>query len=266
MPIHNTAIIANGAQIAASADIGPYAVIGANVTIGSGTTIGAHAVIDGHTVIGKDCRIFAGATIGLAPQDLSYNNEPTGVIIGDRVTAREYVTIHRASKEGNTIIGDDCFLMNFSHVAHNCRVGKGVIMANSATLAGHVVVGDYTVMGGLVVVHQHVNIGRLIMIGGLTGTRTDLPPFSMIDGRPGKVVGINKVGMRRQKISQEVRTAINNAYRIIYRMNENLTNALSRIEREIHPYEEINEIVEFYRSSKRGVVGHNMEEHLETQL
>src|SRR5438874_3805170 len=127
MSIHKTAIIGDGAIIDASADIGPYVVIGPNVKIGSGTKIGPHAVIDGHTTIGADCQIFAGASIGLEPQDRSYKGEPTGVIMGDRAVIREYVTIHRATKEGFTTIGDDCFLMNYVHIAHNSQIGKGEI-------------------------------------------------------------------------------------------------------------------------------------------
>ena len=134
MTIHRTAIVADGAQIDPSVEIGPYAVIGPNVKIGRGTKIGPHAVIDGVTTIGENCHIFAGASIGREPQDLSYKDEPTGVIIGDRVTIREYVTIHRASHEGFTVVGDECFLMNYVHIAHNCKLGRGVIMANSTML------------------------------------------------------------------------------------------------------------------------------------
>jgi UDP-N-acetylglucosamine acyltransferase len=158
MTIHRTAIISDGAQIHESAEIGPYAVIGPNVNIGRGTKVGPHVVIDGHTTIGEDCNIFAGASIGLDPQDLAYKGDPTGVIIGARVTIREYATIHRATGEGFTTIGDDCFLMNYAHVAHNCKLGRGVIMANGATLAGHVQVGDHAVFGGLIVIHQFVRV------------------------------------------------------------------------------------------------------------
>ncbi len=255
MPIHRTAIIEDGASIDETADIGPYVVIGPNVTIGAGTKIGAHSVIDGHTTIGRDCKIYASASIGLDPQDMSYTGQPTGVEVGDRVTVREFVTIHRASKEGVTKVGDDCFLMAYSHVAHDDVLGKGVIMANGATLAGHVTVGDHTVMAGVLIVHQFVRIGRLNMISGMTGTRLDLPPFAMCDGRPTRVRGINIIGMRRQKMPGEVRSAIKKAFRMIYRSDENITQALERIEKEIHPHPEIIELVDFFRTSKRGVTG-----------
>lgn len=263
MTTHRTAIIGDGAQIAENVEIGPYAVIGSNVRIGSGTKIGPHAVIDGVTTIGEDCKIFAGASIGLDPQDLGYKNEPTGVIIGNRVTVREYATIHRGTppketsgtEDGFTKVGDDCFIMNYAHVAHDCQLGKGVIMANGATLAGHVTVGDHAVLAGICVVHQWVRLGRLLMISGMSGTRVDLPPFVMCGGRQLRYRGINVVGMRRQKFSAEVRAAIKQAYKIIYRSELNISQALTEIEKEVAPVPEIKELVEFYRTSKRGVIG-----------
>ncbi|MBI4534122.1 MAG: acyl-ACP--UDP-N-acetylglucosamine O-acyltransferase [Candidatus Melainabacteria bacterium] len=252
--IHTTAIVSQGAEIDDTAEIGPYVVIGPNVRVGPGTKVGAHAVIDGYTTIGQDCRIFAGASIGLEPQDLRYRKEPTGVIIGDRVTIREYVTIHRATSEGYTEIGDECFLMNYVHIAHNCRLGRGVILANSTMMAGHVSLGDYTVMSGMCIFHQFVRVGRLVMVSGLTGTRLDLPPFTMCDGRPALMRGINVVGLRRQGITQTVRSAVKEAYRLLYRSNLNKGDAVARIECEIEPYPEIKEILDFVRSSKRGVV------------
>lgn len=253
MTIHKTAIIADGARIHADAEIGPYAVIGPEVEIGAGTRVGAHAVIDGLTKIGADCRIYAGASIGLEPQDLRYKEEKTGVIIGDRVTIREYVTIHRATGEGFTTIGDDCFLMNYTHIAHNCKLGKGVIMANSTCLAGHTSIGDFAVLSGYCIMHQWVRIGRFCMIGGMTGTRVDLPPFTICDGRPAAVRGINVVGLRRHKMPAEVRAAIKQAYKLIYRSGLNVSQAVSRIQEEIEPYEEVKEICDFFQASKRGV-------------
>lgn len=255
MTIHRTAIISDGAQVHESAEIGPYAVIGPNVRIGARTKIGAHAVIDGVTTIGEDCHIFAGAAIGLEPQDLKYGGEPTGVIIGDRVTIREYVTIHRATHDGFTVIGDDCFLMNYVHIAHNCHIGRGVIMANSTTLAGHCVAGDNAVFAGQIVVHQNVRIGRLCMISGVSGLRVDIPPFVTTSGRRARFRAINIVGMRRQRLSAEARSAIKEAYRIIYRSELNATQALEKISQEIQGHPEIQEIIDFYATSKRGVVG-----------
>ncbi len=258
MSIHKTAIIGDGAKIGENVEIGPYVVIGDNVTIGRGTRIGPHAVIDGHTTIGEECKIYAGASIGLPPQDLSYKDAPTGVIMGDRCTVREYVTIHRGSKDPMTTVGNDCFLMNYAHIAHDCKVGKNVIMANGTTLGGHVEVGDYTVFGGLVVFHQFVRIGRFNMVSGNSGTRVDLPPFAVTDGRPLYVRGINVVGLRRAKIAANIRTAIKEAYRLLYRSDLNIANACLKIEEEIEQFDEIKEIVSFIRASKRGVARGNL--------
>lgn len=253
MTIHKTAIVAEGAQIHDGAEVGPYAVIGANVKIGQGTVIGAHAVLDGHTIIGDNCRIYAGAVVGLEPQDLKYKNEPTGVIIGNNVTIREYVTIHRGTGDHNTIIGNDCFLMNYSHIAHDCKLGNGVIMANNTTLAGHVDVGDNTVFSGYCVVHQFTRVGRAVMMGGMTGTRVDLPPFTLCDGRPAAVRGVNVIGLRRQKMTAEVRAAVKAAYKMIYRSNLNISQAIARINEEFEPHPEVQEICDFFKNTKRGI-------------
>jgi UDP-N-acetylglucosamine acyltransferase len=252
--IHRTAIVHENAELHESVEVGPYAVIGANVKIGSGTIVGAHAVIDGYTTIGVDCRISPGACIGLEPQDLGYKGEPTGVQIGDRTVIREYVTIHRATKTGMTVVGSDCLLMVNVHIGHDCKIGNGVIFANAVTLAGHVHVGDSVVMGGIVTVHQHCRIGRMLMVSGFSATRQDLPPFAMCDGRPPRVRGVNMIGMRRNKLNLATRSAIKEAYRLIYRSDYSQAEALERIEKDLEPLPEILEIVEFFRTSKRGVV------------
>lgn len=257
--IHPTAIIYDGAKIGPDVKIGPYVVIYSNVTIGRGTEIGPHSVIDGVTTIGEDCKIYAGASIGLPPQDLSYKDAPTGVIIGNRCTIREYATIHRGSKDAMTVLGDDCFIMNHSHIAHDCKVGNNVIMANGSILAGHCEVGDYSVFAGLVVFHQFCRVGRFCMVSGISGTRQDLPPFSMSDGRPLHVRGINTVGMRRGKIPPNVRSAIKETYRLLYRSGHNQTQALELIEKNIEQFDEIKEIVSFIRASKRGIARGSME-------
>jgi UDP-N-acetylglucosamine acyltransferase len=254
--IHRTAVVAETASIAIDAEIGPYAVIGENVKIGNRTKIGAHAIVDGITYIGDDCKIFAGASIGLPPQSISYKDEPTGVRIGNRVTVREYATVHRATEPGgSTVIGDDCFLMNYSHVAHDCLLGQGVIMANGSTLAGHVVVGDNTVMAGQCVFHQFVRIGRLCMVSGFSGSRMDVPPFVMIAENPPTIKGLNAVGLKRAKFAPQVRSAIKNAYRVLYRSGFNFAQAIQQLEQNGQICEEVREIIDFYRTTKRGVLG-----------
>lgn len=253
MAIHKTAHLEDGAQVHESAVIGPFAVIGPQVKIGAGTKIGAHCVIEGLTTIGEDCNIFPGVTIGLEPQDLRYKGEPTGVIVGNRVTMREFVTVHRATGEGFTIVGDDCFLMNYCHVAHNCHLGNGIIMANGTVLGGHVKVGDNTVFSGVCVLHQWTRVGRGVMVGGMTGSRVDLPPFTLCDGRPAQVRGLNVVGLRRQRISAEVRAALKQAYKLLYRSGLNFSQAIEEIERDLPSYTEIQEVCDFFKSSKRGM-------------
>ena len=256
MTIHRTAIIGEGATIAPDAQIGPYAIIGDHVSIGSGTKIGAHTIIEGYTKIGLNCHIFPSVSIGLEPQSISYAGEPTGVVIGDRVTIREYATVHRGTKEdGITMIGDDCFLMNYAHVAHDCKLGCGVIMANSATLAGHVVVGDGTVMAGSCVFHQHVRIGRLCMVSGMTGSRMDLPPFVVLADLPPTIRGLNVVGMRRHKVPSNARAAIKHTYKMLYRSGLNFSQAIAELERDGELAAEVVEIIDFYKTSKRGVLG-----------
>lgn len=251
--VHKTAAISDGAVIHPTAEIGAFAVIGPQVTIGAGTKIGAHAVIDGRTVIGENCRIFAGVAVGLEPQDLKYKDEPTGVIIGNNVVLREYVTVHRATQEGNTVIGDDCFLMNYCHIAHNCQVGSGVIMANATTLAGYVQIGEGSVFAGMCVLHQHIKVGRYAMLGGMTGSRVDLPPFALCDGRPAMVRGVNVIGLRRNKMGPEKRAAIKKTYKIIYRSGLNHSQAFAKIKEEMESIPEVMEICDFFTNSKRGV-------------
>lgn len=252
--VHPTAIIDSGAKLHETVRVEPYAVIGANVTIGAHTRIGSHCVIDGHTTIGENCRFFAGVTVGLEPQDLSYKDEPTGVIIGDRTVLREYVTIHRGTGDRMTMVGSDCFLMNNCHVAHDCRLGDGVILANSTVFGGHCQVGDNAVIGGLTVFHQHCRIGRMVMISGFSATRQDIPPFSTVDGRPMVIRSVNLVGMRRKKFGPELRTAIKQTYVLINRSGLNNAQALELVNEKYGQYPEVQEIIDFYRSSKRGVV------------
>ena len=253
MSKHSTAAISDGAQIDATVEIGPYAVIGPNVKIGAGTKVGAHAVIDGHTTIGENCHIFAGAAIGLEPQDLKYKGEPTGVIIGNNNVIREFVTIHRATHEGNTIVGDNCFIMAYCHIAHNCKVGDGVIMANATTFGGYVEVGNGAIFGGMVVVHQNTTIGRLCMLSGMTGARVDLPPFSTCDGRPAMVRGLNIIGMRRSKMGSKTRAALKQAFKLLYKSGMNYSQAIEKIESEMADVPEAIELCQFYKNSKRGV-------------
>ena len=196
--IHATAVVSPQAHIGKNVQIGPYAVIEDHVSIGDGTIIGAHAVIHEWTTIGENCHIFQCASVGEVPQDLKFKGEKSTTVIGDRTSIREFATIHRATGEGEeTRIGNDCLLMAYTHVAHNCVVGNNVIMSNAAMIAGHVVVEDRVVIGGMTGVHQFVKIGRNAMVGGASKLVQDVVPYTIVDGRPAKAVGLNTVGISR---------------------------------------------------------------------
>ncbi|MBI2995107.1 MAG: acyl-ACP--UDP-N-acetylglucosamine O-acyltransferase [Candidatus Melainabacteria bacterium] len=252
--IHSTAIISPKAKISPGVEIGPYSVIGPEVEINEDTYIGPHVIIEGRTEIGPHCKLLGACSIGLPPQDLSYKGEDTGVKIGENTVIREYVTIHRATKEGFTTIGKNCFLMNYVHIGHNVQVGNNVIMANSTILAGYVIVEDYVFISALCTIHQHCRIGESAMVGGMTGSRLDLPPYFIADGRPAKIVGVNNVGLRRRGVRLEVRNALKEAYKIIYLSDLNTTNALEKVQNELIQFDEIKKLIQFFKSTKRGIV------------
>lgn len=252
--IHPTAIISPEARICENVTIGPYSIIGPDVEIKENTYIGPHVIIEGRTEIGPNCNLTGACSIGFPPQDISYKGEITGVKIGENTTIREYVTIHRAVKEGFTTVGNNCFLMNYVHIGHNTQVGNHVIMANSSILGGHVTIQDYVFIGGLSAIHQHCRIGESAMIGGMSGSRLDAPPYFIADGRPITIRGINKVGLRRRGIKQDIRLELAKAFKLVYLSGLNTTTALERIEKELVQFAEIKKLVEFFRTSKRGVV------------
>lgn len=258
--IHPTAIISPTAKISPKVTIGPYSFIGANVDIGENTYIGPHIIIDGITKIGSNCKLTAACSIGLEPQDISYKGEMTGVIIGNNTVIREYATIHRAVKEGFTIIGENCFLMNYVHIGHNVQLGNNVIMANSAMLPGYVIVEDFVFISGMSTIHQHCRIGESAMVGAMTGSRLDLPPYFIADGRPAKIRGVNKVGLRRRGVKPAVREEIVKAFKIIYRSGLNISNAIEKIESELMQCDEIKKLVTFFKTTKRGVVGPGLDD------
>ena len=252
--IHETAVIHPGARIGKEVEIGPYAVIGENVLIGDGTKIGAHAVIDGWTSIGKNCIIYPSASIGTDPQDLKFRGEKSYVFIGDETQIREFTTVNRATGEGEeTRIGSHCLLQAYTHVAHNCILGNHVIMSNCATLAGHVIVEDRAIISGLTGVHQFVKIGRNAFVGGASKVVQDVPPFVIVDGHPAKVCGLNSVGMARAGISELARRNLKKAYKILYRSNLTLPQAIAVMEQELDSCEEVEHFLRFLRNAERGI-------------
>ncbi|MCX7822031.1 MAG: acyl-ACP--UDP-N-acetylglucosamine O-acyltransferase [Syntrophobacterales bacterium] len=254
--IHPTAVVHRGAEIGEGTIIEPYVIIGPEVKIGKGNRIGAHTVIEGRTTIGEGNTIFPFVSIGLPPQDISYRDEPTEVVIGNRNIIREGVTIHRGTIRGTglTKIGDDNYLMAYSHVAHDCVIGNHVILANCASLAGHVIISDYAVIGGLVGVHQFVRIGKYAFIGGLSGISMDIPPFMIAAGDRAKLYGPNIVGLRRAGFSPETIMSIKRAYKILFRSGLTLQKAINKLRGEKVPSREVEELIEFMEApSKRGV-------------
>lgn len=253
--IHPSAIIDPAAEISDDVTIGPFTIIGPNVKIASGSVIESNVVIDGHTEIGSNCRIFSGAVIGTEPQDLTYKGELTKVKIGNGTQIREYATVNRASGEGNTTyVGDNCLLMAYSHVAHNCKLDNNVILANYVALAGHIQIGEHAFIGGIVAIHQFVKIGKMAIISGFSGTRQDIPPFSITDGRPAIVKGVNRVGLRRRGMSRDQINNIRTAFRIIWYENLNLSQSIDKIKQELPSDPNVDHLIEFLTSSKRGVI------------
>jgi len=252
--IHPTAIVSPKAELGKDIRIGPYAVIGEHVTIGDNSIIHPHAVIDGHTTIGEGCEIFPGAAVGLRCQDLKYAGEKTYVRIGDRTVIRECVTVNSSTGEGSsTVVGEDSFLMAYSHVGHNCWLGKGVIMANLASLAGHILIEDKAVIGGLVGIHQFVHIGTLAMIGGLSKVNQDVPPYALSDGVPCSVRDINAVGLRRNGFPPETRAIIRRAFKILFKSGLATSHAVEIVESELPPIPEIVHLLDFIAKSERGI-------------
>jgi UDP-N-acetylglucosamine acyltransferase len=254
--IHPTAIVDSKAEISEGVEIGPYSVIEKNVLIGEGTKIGPHVVIREGTYIGKQCQISQFASIGEAPQFLGYKGEKTFLQIGDHNIIREFVTLHRGTVKGGgkTVIGNENFLMAYSHVAHDCQIGNQVVMANGATLAGHILIEDCAIIGGLAAVHQFCRVGTYAIIGGLTGVLLDIPPYTKAQGDLARLFGLNTIGLKRANFSEETLKALKKAYRIIFRSSLTLEKAMKRVvEDEISQKPEVQHFLQFIQCSKRGI-------------
>lgn len=252
--IHPTAIIHPGAQIGPDCEIGPYCVVGEHVVLGARCKLHAHVVIDGYTVLGSDNEIYPFACIGLKTQDLKWSGGITRTIIGDNNTFREYVTVHSATGDGEaTVVGSNNHILAYCHIAHNVTLGNNVIMSNLATLAGHVVVEDYAVIGGLAAVHQFCRIGRMAMVGGCSKVVQDVPPYMLADGNPAKTRTINKVGLERHGVSDEAQSALRRAFKILFREGLTIPNALAKIEVQVPQLPEIQHLVQFVRTTQRGI-------------
>lgn len=254
MLLHPTAIIDRGAELGAGVEVGPYSIIGPDVVIGAGTVIAPHVVIHRYTTLGANCRVHAHAVIGDVPQDMAFKDTPTYTRVGDGVVMREGVTIHRGTKEGTvTVVGDGCFLMANSHVAHNCVLGRQVILANGVLLAGYVELGEKVFISGNAALHQFVRVGRLAMVGGESSLSVDLPPFCVArTGSVNTLAGLNTVGLRRAGLASAERLALRAAYHRLFLDYANRREAVAAL-REEQPMPVVRELLDFIATSKRGV-------------
>jgi UDP-N-acetylglucosamine acyltransferase len=255
MAIHPTAVVEPGAQVDPTCEIGPFAVVGPQVRLGPKNVLSAHAVVTGHTSLGAGNRVFPHAVLGEVPQDLKYRGEPTRLEIGDRNTFRECVTVNLGTEGGGgvTRVGNGCLLMAYSHVGHDCVIGDGAIIANSVALAGHVILEDHVHLSGLAASHQFCRIGRLAFVSGLTGVAMDVAPYCTVTGARGELAGINSVGMQRAGMSEEQIGRVKQAYKIFFRSNLALADALAQLEAELGAHPEIAHFIAFVKASQRGI-------------
>jgi len=253
--IHPTAVVEPGAELAGGVSIGAYTIVGPDVRVGQGTSVGSHTILEGRTEIGANCRIGTHVIIGTPPQDVKYRGEPTRVVIGDRTLVREFATIHRASTGGSgvTTVGPDSFIMAYAHVAHDCHLGDGVILASQTALGGHVEIGRCAVIGGVTGVHQFVRIGEYAFVGGCSAVTQDIPPYVKVVGNRAKPFGLNVVGLRRHGFSLEAIHALKQAYRIVFISGLNTSQALAQLEQEFGGSPEVQRFVDFVKRSQRGI-------------
>jgi UDP-N-acetylglucosamine acyltransferase len=253
--IHPTAIIHPEAQIGSGCEIGPYCVIGEHVTLGENNKLHSHVVVEGFTKLGQGNEVFPFAVLGKKTQDLKWKGGVTRLEIGDRNVFREGVTAHRATDDGDaTVIGSDNLFLTYVHIAHDCIIGSHIIMSGYAGLAGHVVVEDRAILGGYTAVHQFCRIGKFAMTGGCSRIPLDVAPFMIVEGNPAETRTINKVGLQRNGISEEAQSLLRQAYKILFREELPLAEALVKVDKELPSLPEVQHLVQFIRSSERGII------------
>jgi len=253
--IHPSAIISPDAEIASDAEIGAFAIVGENCTIGSGCVIAPRATLERNVTLGENVNIGIGTILGGPPQDLKYAGEETTVEIGDGTVIREYTTINRGTAHSfKTSVGRNCLLMSYVHLAHDCHIGDNVILSNVVQLAGHVTVEDRAIISGLSAVHQFVRIGRHSFIGGCSRVSKDIPPFLKAVGNPVKLYGLNTIGLQRSGMDEATILELKRAYRLLFRSDHNVTQAIVQAQNELEPLSEVKELIRFVEASERGVV------------
>ncbi len=260
--VHPTAIVSEEAELGEDVVIHPYCVIEGGVQIGDRCKIGPFAVIRRWTRIGPDSEVHTGAVLGEPPQDMKYKGEESYLIIGSGNLIREFVTIHRATGEGKaTVIGDNNMLMAYSHVGHNCRIGNHCMIANSAGISGHCVIEDYATIGGMVGIHQYVTIGTMSMIGGMSRISRDVPPYCLVEGNPAEPKGINVRGLQRRGLSSEEIMALRRAFKLLFRSDYNVSQAIEAIKREVPLTEHVRYLIEFMERIDKGYRGRQADPH-----
>ena len=253
--IHPTAVIDPKAEIGNNVCIGPFSIIEADVKIADNVSIGQHVLIASGTQINEGCKIYKGAVLGTEPQDLKFGDEKTFLVIGKNTTIREFATLNRATTHSYyTRIGDNCLLMAYSHVAHDCQIGNNVVLANSVNLAGHVIIEDFVGIGGLTPVHQFVKIGTQSFIGGGLRVPKDVPPYILAMGEPLQFAGLNRIGLERRGFTTETLSGLKTAYKILYRQNNTMQEAIKIISESFSAIPEVMHLVDFLKNCERGII------------
>ena len=251
--IHPTALVDASATIADDAVVGPWVIVGPNCTVGSGSVLQPHSVLEENVTIGQHVTVGIGTVLGGKPQDLKWQGEETFVEIGNHTTIREYSTINRATSQSwKTTVGEHCYIMSYVHLAHDCHVGNHVIMSNGTQLAGHVTIDDWAIISGLCAIHQFAKVGRHSFIGGCSRVAKDVPPFVKAVGNPIKLYGLNSVGLQRRGFSDETVSELKKAYRMFFRSDLNVSQALEQARQELKPSAEVQDLISFIETSGRG--------------
>lgn len=262
MAIHPTALVDPAAELGVDVEIMPFAIVEAGVKIGDRTQIGPHAVIKRWTTVGPDCLISAGVVLGEPPQDRKYRGEETYLIIGSGNQIREFVTLHRATGEGeSTVVGDNNMIMAYSHAGHNVRIGSHCSIANAVQIAGHCVIEDYANIGGITGLHQFVTIGTMAMIAAMSGVRRDCPPYCIVEGMPAEVRSLNVIGLERRGVSAEVRSDLRKAFRLLFRSEYNTSEALQAVAEQVPMGPEVQRLCESVRLTAEGNMGRQLARH-----
>ena len=253
--IHPTAIVSKDAQLGTDVEVGPFAIIGEGCVVGDACVIAARATLERNVILAANVKVGSGSILGGDPQDLKYKGEPTTVEIGEGTTIREYSTINRGTAQSfKTTVGKQCFIMSYVHLAHDCHIGDGVILGNNVQLAGHVTIDDKAIVSGQSAAHQFVQIGRYSFTGGCSRISKDVPPYVKANGNPIRLYGLNKVGLQRNGISEDVQRELKRAYRLFFNSDLNLSQARERAEEELQRFPEVEEFLSFLDRSDRGLV------------